>query len=43
MAQFYYNLSDKSDQDSSTTATNIFILLKIFLKNKMMYTYLTTM
>ena len=43
MAKIHYHLSDESDQDSSTTATHIFILLQFLLKNQIIDPYLTTM
>ena len=41
MAQFHSHLSDEIDQDVSTTATNILIILQFILKNKMIAPYLT--
>ena len=43
MAKIHYHLSDESDQDSSTTATHIFILLQFLLKNQIIDPYLTIM
>ena len=43
MAQFHYHLSDESDQDASTTATHLCIILKFLLTEKMISPYLTTM
>ena len=42
MAQFHYSLSDESDQDSSTTATHLCIVIQFILANKTIYPYFTT-
>ena len=42
MAKFHYRLSDESDQDTSTTATHLHILLWFIFTKKMISLLLTT-
>ena len=43
MTQFHSHLSSESDQDTSTTATYLCILLQYILAEKNIHTFLTTM
>ena len=43
MAQFHSHLSDKSDQDTITTATHLPILFQFLLTKGMIYPFLKTM